>query len=223
MKKTFEANQFEIVLEIGSPWPKELSLDFFRNSGIVPSDWEPEPTPLVPRFLGGFTFSNGVGFFADGSEFRFVETIASKKPDDFFVPRMAISYLGAVRQCDFSAVRFELRGHVEIENDEELRAFVLDRLLAEGPWRSSDPRLIDAQTMLVYDFGDAQCTLTIKKTFFQPGKEAQRDVLAFFATFTHAAVGDSAQERFESSVKLVADWRTDFDRYVSTVASHFLK
>jgi len=222
MKKLLEEHQFSVVLETGFPWPKELSLDFFRNAAIVPDDWEVEGEPTPPQSAGGFRFSNGVGFLARDREFQFVEQVTGKTLDDFFVATVALKYLNALDRSEFSGVRFEIKGHVEVEKVDEARSLVIGRLLADGPWKNSDPKLVDAQMMFAYDFGDSLLALTIQSTVFRLPQEPEKNVVAFFATFAHGVTGDSARERAESAIRLVADWRTDFKRYLDLVNSCFL-
>lgn len=65
----------------------------------------------------------------------FTETLGEKQNKDVFIPKIAKNYIKTLPHVEYTAVGINPKGHVIYQNAAAIQKFIVETLLAPGPWR----------------------------------------------------------------------------------------
>jgi hypothetical protein len=204
----FEIPYFGINLGIDSEAISGLSSEALRQAKVFPPDWKIVRKEVGPRLLQGFTFENGVAFFANEDYLSFAEIPLKDSPATSQLPNIVRAYVNSVSHLTYESITIEMKGHFEITEEDDL---LILRSLRNTLWtRLGD--LSSAEMQLVYEFEDCLCELSIMKREFYEG-ESSINVITFFAEFEHPVEAGSSEEQRHSIDVVLRSVGTDLERY----------
>ncbi len=222
MKREIEIRQLEVILNLApDESPGGIGLKALRRQGVFPEEW-PVVDSTGPQIFGALEFENGVSFVVTPESVRFSQNIEVNDPGQVVAPALAQKYLEQFPEAQYSSVSVMIKGHKRLADKNEGKAYVLGKLLRDGPWKNSGPQVLDASCRLSYRLENCLCELRVQRMSFTEQEGDGRPVLAFFAEFEHEIDDENFPHSSDFAVSAVKTWKDDWDAYVEIVDGLFL-
>ncbi|MBE9038673.1 hypothetical protein [aff. Roholtiella sp. LEGE 12411] len=223
MKPSLEIQEIAIAIAAKQHNPTILTRDFLKYSGIVPSEWELARQPIVTNTASQVVFQNGINIVAEVNRIIFVESIATKEPQDVEIPAIASKYLETLAQVDYQGISINFRGHVLFDQQQNTaRDYILKTLLNPGTWQEFGKAPVQAATRFLYTLEDAQMTLDINEAGLQLPDNKVLPIVLFSANFGHAIAPEEQSPRLATINQVIGNWQTDLETYQEVVNNKFL-
>jgi len=212
-----------IILVADDLNPGLFNLDFLKFSGIVPTDWELAQQPAMSPSLAQFNFQNGVNLVAQQRSVTFLEAIADKRPHDLQAPTLARRYLDKLPHADYRGLAVTPRLLLGFpQHDDAARRFIVERLLAPGPWREIGTAPLRATLTLNYQLAHCQLSIAVNEVRLQQTEERSIAALLFAGSFNYALDPDQP-EPARKLHQWLANWHVDLATFRETIGQRFLK
>ncbi|MBM4300225.1 MAG: hypothetical protein FJ121_01660 [Deltaproteobacteria bacterium] len=221
MAKEIITEELSIVVVARNHNPTILNPDFLKYNKIVPTDWELAGKPICADPVAQVTFSNGVNIVSQFDKVIFSEVLRDKKPGDVAIPGIAQKYVETLPHVDYRAVGINPKGHVVFTDEAEVQRYIVDNLLAPGPWRQFDEISVKAAIKFIYALKDCQLSLTIEEGKLQV-QDSLLPVALFAANFHHDLAGESKEEKLKNLSKILDEWEKDLNLFREMVNERFL-
>lgn len=222
MKREIEIRQLEVILNLApDESPGGISLKALRRKGVFPEEWSLTDS-TGPQIYGALEFENGLSFVVTPDSVGFSQSIEGTDINQVLAPALALRYLEQSSEAQYSSVSIMIKGHKRLADKDEGKAFVLNELLGDGPWKNSGPQVLDASCRLSYRLDNCLCELRVQRMSFTEKEGDGQPVLAFFGEFEHEIDGDDFSASCDFAVSAVESWNDDWDSYVHIVEELFL-
>ena len=202
--------------------PTILNPDFLRYNEIVPLDWELSGPPVCVEPMAQVAYTNSVKIVSQFDKVIFTETLGEKQNKDVFIPKIAKKYIKTLPHVEYIAVGINPKGHAIFQDEAAIQKFIVETLLAPGPWQQFRGAKPKAGIKLVYVIGDCQLTLTVEEGKL-PMPDKVLPVALFSANFHRELTGENKKQRLEYLFKSVDNWENDLKTFKELVNEKFLK
>lgn len=134
-----------------------LNPTFLAVQHIVPEHWKTTEA-LSTQPFSRVAYENGLEIQADPTRLHVLDKNPGTKPSEAQAHVIASKYLEALPHVPYRAVGLNALSFVD---QPDAPAFLIDRFLKDGEWKSSDPILTGANLKLSYQLEDARLTVTV--------------------------------------------------------------
>ncbi len=218
MKTEFTLNELAIVVAAKSHNPTILNPDFLKRNRIVPDDWELDT--LEKQFssvtVSQVVYNNGISILAQYEKVIFTENIKGKEYSDFQIPNIAREYVSILPHVSYTAIGFNPKGHIQVENNEIAENFVIDNLIKAGPWELIKEVKPIVATNFVYQFDDYSIGIAIEYEKLHMEKDEYAPVISFSSNFHRDFALTEGQKELE---QMLSNWKDDLETFKSVVNS----
>ena len=222
MNKTVITEELSIVVVARNHNPTILNPDFLKYNEIVPLDWELAGPPVCVDLMAQVTYANSVKIVSQFDKVIFTETLAEKETKDVSIPKIAKRYIETLPHVEYRAVGINLKGHVIFQDEAAIQKFIVETLLAPGPWQQFGEAKPKAGIKLVYVIRGCQLSLTVEENKLQlPDKILP--VALFSANFHRDLTGENKKQRLDHLFKSIDNWENDLKTFKELVNEKFLK
>ena len=114
------------------------------------------------------------------------------------------------------------KGHVIYQNSAAIQEFIVETLLAPGPWQHFGEAKPKAGIKFVYMIKKCQLSLTIEEGELK-SQDKVLPVVLFSANFHRELTGDDKKKRLDHLVKSIDNWENDLKIFKELVNERFLK
>jgi hypothetical protein len=222
MAFSLEIREVAVVVLATSHNPTILNPDFLERNAIVEEDWELAGDPLCMPGFAQVSYTNGVTIAAELGKLAFSQAGHGRSGERSCVSDIAAAYIRTLPHVTYSAIGSNITGCVVVDSDEAARAFVADRLIADGAWMRVASSAPIASAKFIYDIRDARAAFSV-----DPGRITVEDgdefpVVRFAVNFHRELAGEAADERNRHAEAILGDWPADLGAFRSIVEDTFL-
>lgn len=221
MNKTIDIRQVEFVLVIENHSPATLNLDFLKDEGVVPADWQLAQPPTHTENMVLVPFQNGIYLLHQGNIVAFMEDARTKPLETLEVPHLMHRYLERFAQANYQAVGLNLEGHATFDTQEQARNHLIKTTLVDSQ-HESDQKMVQGVLNFIYKLNQGTLTLTVKNTALTRSEDDSVPVLLFAANF-HRNLSGTNEERVQAASQVTKHWRNDVETYRKIADKQFLK
>ncbi len=225
MEYNLLVRSLDIIVAAQNHNPSILNPDFLYRNKIVNEDWgwELARDPISTPPFSQVVFKSGVSISAQFERVIFSETEKSNLPEGTRVADIATKYAETLPHVTYTAIGINPKGHVLVESSEAARAFIMDRLIREGPWTSFGDAPVTGSAKLVFDVEEAKFILSVDQGEIAEANEPNRPCVLFQGNFHRDVKGEDHDAKFEYVRSTIKSWRKDYDLFVEVIQSHFLE
>lgn len=223
MNKTVNIQQLEVVLVVKEHNPKSLNLEFLKDTGIIPIDWELAQPPTCTEDIALVSFQNGVYIVHQGDIVTFLEDTRSKGSGEVEVPQIAHKYVERLPQVNYQSVGINPKGYAAFNNNGEARKYLLETLLPPDRWHESERKIVQAVVNFVYNLDRGLFNLTVKNTALELSEEKVIPIVSFSGNFHRDIARIPEEDRFQVLSQIIENWQTDIETYREIVNKRFLE
>jgi len=219
MKSGLEIIECSIVTAASNHNPTILNPDFLKRNKIVPEEWEIKKV-LCTEVISQVAFGNGFVLTVEPKKIIFLEN----DPDRSTLPRLdeiSIQYVKTLPHAAYTAVGVNFKGVVAFNHLDQARSWLLEELVASGPWKEIGNGIQSAGLTLVYLIRDAKLTLKMDPAEFQrAGEPSSRPVVLFDGNFNWDLPKENHSLALSRMEAIMKDWKEDrksFSEVVETI------
>lgn len=223
MEQALDIQELAIVIAANSFNPTIVNPDFLKFSDIVPSDWELARPPALTNQLTQIVYQNGVSVVAQPGALTVSESLSTKTLADIEIAKLAHKAIDTLPSANYQAVGINPRRLVTFPNQPDGgRRYVVETLLASGPWKHLGTTPVKASINLAYTLEHCQLRLSIGETRLQLPDEEFLPAVLFTGNFQYEVVGNQREERLQSLHRAIDNWQSDLATYQELINTKFL-
>jgi hypothetical protein len=227
MQQKINVQEMAIVLAVQEFDPTLITIDFLKQTGLIPAAWEVVGEPIRSFQGSQINFQQGVSIIAEPQRISFAELVANKSPDTLDVPKLASGFARLLGNLEFVGAGLNFRGYVEFEGtvngSTPARDFMFKNLLAPGDWQSLGTAPAQAGINLGYTFDRRRLNLTINDGILQIPEQPPIAIVLFSGNFDYDLERSiSPQARTNQVGQIVASWHQDLALYQDVVSRFVL-
>lgn len=203
--------------------PSLLNLDFLKSSGIVPADWELAQQPVLNPNQARLTFKNGVTLVAQPRNISFLEALNPKKGQQLNAPAIARQYIEKLPYAEYLGASIAPKIIVPQARSDAPREYIVETLLAPGPWRQVGVGATRATISFAYQLERAQLNLSVNEVRLrQSDRQETTPALLFSGSFNYSVAKDTEAERLTRLCGYIDNWSGDLASFREIVYQQFL-
>jgi len=232
---TTETGEVKDIQEIGITItaqnlnPATLNVDFLKSSGVVPGDWQLAKQPVLSAARSQLSFQNGLNIVAQPRTITFAEALridgsGQSNAATLSAPTVAGKYVESLPHASYQGLSIAPGILVNFPTPERSpREFLVETLLAPGPWRDIGKAPAQASVNFVYLLERCQLSVSLNEVRLRPKdrKEAIPAIL-FAGTFGYGVANVAEGERVAYIKSRLQAWATDLDEFQDIVHQKFL-
>lgn len=201
--------------------PTLLNLDSLKVSGIIPTDWELARQPVINNRTAQLSFKNGVSLLAQGNALTCAQAV--QKTDELQIPATSRRFVEKMSNAEYSGVSISPKMLVVLgkSQDNEARKFIIERVIAPGPWREIGEGPAQAKVDFAYKLDRCPMTLSIAEAQLSRPNKSGIPSLLFASNFTYnldPKNGDLLQQIYQR----IDGWPQDLQMFQDIVQQRFL-
>lgn len=225
MREKLEILELTVVVRAQNHNPSILNPDFLKYNEIVPVEWELAESPICAEFGAQVKYKNGLTIIADLNKVIFSETLAGTSAHEARVSDIAKKYTATLPHVGYNALGINPKGAVVADSGNEAGAFLLDKLVKPGPWKTQAGGAKQVNLTFQYSVNDARMTLkTESAEAGDQGPYPKGTPLVVFGANFHREISESEPaQRLEQVHKGIDRWHDDLTEFESMVNDSFLK
>jgi len=216
MKPGLEIFECSIVAAASNHNPTILNPDFLKRNKIVPEEWETKKV-LCTEVISQVVFQNGLVITVEPKRIVFLEN----DPDRSTSPRLdeiSIQYVKTLPHAAYTAVGVNFKGVVAFDHLDQARSWLLEKLVASGPWKEIGNGIQGAGLTLVYEIRDAKLTLKVDPAELQrAGEPSSRPVVLFDGNFHRELPTGNHSLALSRIEAIMKDWKEDRKSFFEVV------
>jgi hypothetical protein len=224
MRTPLNLLELSIVVLAKNHNPTILNNDFLLYNKIIPEGWELAERPICLDPMAQIKYKNQVSIVAQFDKIIFTEVLVDKGIEAAVTPDISIKYIHTLPHVNYSAVGVNLKGHVELNDMDGPRRYILENVIASGPWSDFGKQPVNASVKFSYDLEKFKLTLSIDSADFQvPRDKNPKKVLLFNSNF-HTDLKDTTKEgRVEEIIGIINGWKECYSIYKTLVDKVFFQ
>ena len=222
MNKVIQIQELAVVVVARNHNPTILNPDFLKHNGIVSPDWELARPPLCTEPVAEVRYKNGINIVAQLQKLIFSQTLADKSLGEAQVPEIMVKYIETLPHVDYSAVGINVVGYVPADTEEEAQGYILDNLIAQGPWRTFDDQQPNVSVSFSYPIQEGRLNITIEKALLPLSDQKHLPVVIFRSNFHREIAEGISREKVAKLKDVIQSWRKDTETFRSLVEGTFL-
>lgn len=186
--------------------PRLLNPDFLSRNGIVPQNWEPQDTLVLPP-IARVQYKNGIEVTLEEQKL----TIRSNDPEasdpekiDWAaeLPRIALSIMTTLPHVAYLSVGLNFDIRIPIDADRSKSSLLPDAMIKDGPWLEfGDDRNVTGVKM-AYRFTDTALNLVIDKVSVSDEDGPKEDQIRYDLNF-HRDLKSAEKDDREAFINLL--------------------
>ncbi|MFP4692681.1 MAG: hypothetical protein ACLFM2_02350 [Halothece sp.] len=188
--------------------PTMLTVDNLRSLGVIPEDWELSKQPTLNQLQARLNFKNGVNIVAQQRNITFAEPISAEKAQAVKVPTVAKEFLAKFAKADYQTVSVAPKIIISFGDDNPTtpRQFLIEQLIASGPWREVGNTTPQASVNFVYQLEGCNLNLSVNEVRLRAQNNPNQTVAAllFSGSFNY---------RLQEGGSTTADLQGKIDRW----------
>ncbi|MBI3089628.1 MAG: hypothetical protein HYY96_03095 [Candidatus Tectomicrobia bacterium] len=197
--------------------PSILNPDFLRLHGIVPQEWELVEAPLCTEPFAKVAYKCGVTVLAQFDRLIFSEQTDGDRLEHCRIPDIAAKYVETLPHVDYRAVGINPKARIMLEGEPEVRAFLLGKFLARGPWDELDHGKPLVSLSFAYARKGGAMNITIQGE--TPSGAPPRQSLLVASNFHHEV--EPGQDRAMQIKQICRAWAEDVTCFSQWIAAVF--
>lgn len=222
MNKKVDIQEFAVVVVARNHNPTILNPDFLKYNEIVPADWELAEVPICTGVFAQVRYKNGITIVTQVDKVIFTEMMGARGIKDAQIPKIAIKYIETLPHVDYHAIGINPKGHVVADTEEQARYYILNHLIASGPWKLFEGNQPKVTTQFVYPIEQGSLNLTLEDSFLSPPGQKPVPILILTSNFHRDIVAESNKEKVAKVTKIIQSWKEDVETFRSLVEKTFL-
>lgn len=226
LSQPMDIQELAITLSARNLNPTMLTLDNLRSLGVIPGDWELSKQPVLNQLQARLNFKNGVNIVAQQRNITFAEPINAQNAQAMKAPDVAKEFVAKFAKAGYQTVSVAPKIIVSYGNDQGStpRQFIVEKLIAPGPWREVGNGSPQASVNFVYQLSDCQLNLNVNEVRLRAQNQPNQAVpaLLFSGSFNYR----SSQEGENDSSQLQANidnWSKNLETFHEIVHQQFLE
>lgn len=223
-EQSMEVQEIAITLVIKGFKPAMLTLETCHSLGIVPQDWELSKEPLISPQQARLNFKNGVNLMAKPNQVSFAEPIQVEGFGAMKFAEVAKQFVDQFTQGNYQQLRIEPRIIILFNNqgdnlNSHPREFILDHLMAAGPWLNVGERSPQIAVNFTYQFPEYQLQLNISEGRFQGKNRPPVLGLVFSGSFIYPINEKKSRDSIKGEIDT---WSNQLNHFQTIVKEQFL-
>jgi hypothetical protein len=224
MNVALTLGEIDLVVVAENHNPSVLNPDFLLRTGIVDPAWKWElaGSPLSTPQFSQVTFKSGTSIQAFLERLIFRDRNRESIAADPKFATIAAKYVETLPHVSYTAIGVNPKVHVITASDEEAERFLIDRLIANGPWRDFSGGPTDASVNLSFHMPDCQFTVSIATGRMRTRDKNQSPCLVFAGNFHRDLKGESHAAKHQHLLASIAKWREDAETFTRFIQERVL-
>jgi len=222
MYKNLNIQELAIVVVARNHNPTILNPDFLKYNSIVPDAWELAENPVCTDVVARVRYKNGISILAQFERVAFSEGIGVMSPEEARVPGIAAKYVGTLPHVDYRAVGINIKGCVVVDSEEETHRFILDKLIAPGPWKTFQDKPPGVSVRFLYPMNNKLLNLTIESGLLPQADGTQLPAVMFESNFHQDITDKASEEKVDTVQQIIDSWKTDVETFRKLINGIFL-
>ncbi|QDZ38657.1 hypothetical protein FRE64_01080 [Euhalothece natronophila Z-M001] len=223
-KQSMEVQEIAITLVVKGLNPAMLTLENCHAWGVIPEDWELSKNPMISSQQARLNFKNGVNVMAKPHQINFAEPIPVKGVEGMKFAAVAKQFVDQLTQVNYQQLRIEPRliivfNHQENDLRNYPREFILDYLMASGPWLNVGERSPQIAVNFTYQFPEYQLQLNIQEGYSQQSNQSSVRGLVFSGSFIYPINEKKSRESIKGEIDT---WSNQLNQFQTIVKEQFL-
>ncbi|SRR5258708_45333 len=208
MTEKIKIHELSIVVVANNHNPTILNPDFLKYNEIVSKDWEVSGQTICTPAASQVSYKNGVSIVAQFDKVIFAEKAKSTSDSEFKIPSIAKKYIETLKHVDYRAVGINPKGH--IEGSDATNSFVLDKFVANGPWKKFKGIAPAASVIFRYQIEKCLLALTVEHATLQDDQN-NTPVILFSGNFHTDIKVQGVDEKLKSLIQIIEKWKADIE------------
>lgn len=194
--------------------PSILHPYFLMQEKIVPAEWDwKEAKTVITGPISQVNFNEGFSITAEFEKLVFQENKTERIPDLTPLGKMAEQYVKTLQYTNYTALGVNISGHILQSSLEAGQAYIVDRFISSGKWKSYGNGPVAAGLRFIYTIDNIKLTLTIEAGELIRSNEIPQPVLVIQANYHRDRVGDG----IEWLISGINDWKNDYMHYINAI------
>jgi hypothetical protein len=203
--------------------PTMLNLGFLTMSGIVPNEWELARQPVTNPRGSQVSFKNGVNIVAQPGTISFTEAINNRDLKELNFAQIAQLYIEKLPQAEYQGLSVNPKVIVPLTGEEAGKNFIMEKLIAPGPWREFGTVPPSASINFFYQAEQCQLNLNVNPARLQQPDESVISAVLFSGNFTYNLANLPVNERVKQLSQKINNWDQDLNIFRDLVYEKFLQ
>jgi hypothetical protein len=222
MNAALQIQELAVVVVAKNHNPTILNPDFLKYNGIVSPDWELARPPICTEPVAEVRYRNGINIIAQLQKLIFSQTLADRSIDEAQVPEIMVKYIETLPHVDYRATGINVVGHVSTDTEEEAQKYILDNLIAQGPWKKVKNQQPNVSVSFSYPIEQGSLNITVEKALLPLSDQKHLPVVAFRSNFHREIPEGIAREKVAKLMNIIQSWKKDIVTFQSLVEGTFL-
>jgi hypothetical protein len=211
-----------IVIAVPVENPTILNVDFLKQAGIIPIDWQLEREPVYSDHVAQIMFTNGLSIVAQPDRLMFLELVGDKSIKALHASEVAQKYIATFKMADYRSVGLNFRSYAEQNSPDAATAYINNKLLSGGSWQKYNQHSkMHASINLNYNLGDQQLNLSIDAATIQFPIPLVHPAVVFSGTFSYGISLESGETATKIAA-IIGNWQQELTEFNSFIADRLL-
>lgn len=213
--------EFSVVIAAQNHNPTILNPDFLARNEIVNSTWALAEAPVCVEPFARVKYANGITITSELDKLVFTQTGDSLTENAIEIHEMAQRYIVAVPHVDYRGLGINPKGDIEFSTEEACRRYIVETLIASGPWQTYGKAPVKASTRFLFELEGVKLFLTIQEAKAKRRGGDTSPVVMFAANF-HYELSSIAREQVLEMIKSALDkWQICWKEYIHLISAVF--
>ncbi|AFZ44952.1 hypothetical protein PCC7418_2820 [Halothece sp. PCC 7418] len=225
LSQPMDIQELAITLSAQNLNPTMLTLDNLRSLGVIPADWELAKQPVLNQLQARLNFKNGVNIVAQQRSITFAEPLNPQNQQNLQSATVAKAFMAKFAQAGYQTVSIAPKTIISSGNEQERnpRQFIVENLIAPGPWREVGNGLPQASVNFVYQLEQCQLNLSINEVRLRTQNEPSQSIpaLLFSGSFNYRPQQQGANATSQLQAQ-IDRWSDNLETFREIVHQKFL-
>lgn len=224
LTQPMDIQELAITLSAKNLNPTMLTIDNLRSLGVIPEDWELSKQPVLNQMQARLNFKNGVNIVAQQRNITFAEPINAQNAKEVKAPLVAKEFVAKFAKADYQTVSVAPKTIVSFGNESNTspRQFLIEKLIAPGPWREVGNSTPQASVNFVYQLEGCQLNMSVNEVRLRAQNDPNQTVpaLLFSGSFNYrSAEGGNSTADLQGKIDR---WSNNMESFREIVHQKFL-
>jgi hypothetical protein len=214
--------ELSIVVVAQNHNPTILNPDFLSRNEIVPADWNLAQAPVCIEPLAHVQYANGISVVSEPQKIVFTQHSELLEQETIVIAEMVRKYINAVPHVDYRGLGINPKGDIAFKTEEESRRYIMERLIAPGPWQDYGEAPVRGSAAFVFQLGEARLHLKIQAVRRNVPGGIGPPVVVFLGNYHYDFTSVPRNNLLEVLNKALDNWGTCWVDYTKLVNSIFV-
>ena len=218
-----DIQELAVTLSAQNLSPTMLSVDNLRALAIIPADWELAKQPVLNQLQARLSFKNGLNIIAQQRSITFAESLTPENQETLQSVKVAKAFMAKFAQAGYQTVSIAPKIIASFGNNQDRnpRQFIVENLIAQGPWRDVGNELPQASVNFVYQLDQCQLNLTVNEVRLRTQNEPNQSIpaLLFSGSFNYRPHSGELISQLQAQIDR---WSENLETFREIVHQKFL-